>query len=99
MPVDSNLDKHRVMQAIRRGWVRQEQVEECLLELNTADSILGELQRRGWLNISRSASFAELAAHESRCQKPRSPPRPPAVPARATLTPTTWTRCWRKAIS
>ena len=50
MPVNSNLDKQRVLQAVRRGWVKQEQVEECLLELNTADSILNELERRGWLS-------------------------------------------------
>ena len=50
MPVDSQIDKHRVLQALRRGWVRQEQVEQCLLELDTADSIVAGLERRGWLS-------------------------------------------------
>ncbi|HWG20811.1 MAG TPA: serine/threonine-protein kinase [Terracidiphilus sp.] len=53
MPVDSNLDKRRVTEAMRRGWVRQQQVEECLLELNTADSIVGALARRGWLTAQQ----------------------------------------------
>jgi tetratricopeptide (TPR) repeat protein len=77
MPVDSNLDKHRVMQAMRRGWVRQEQVEECLLELNTADSILGELQRRGWLNQEQVSELC--GAGGARVTMPENEvPTPPA---------------------
>jgi tetratricopeptide (TPR) repeat protein len=50
MPVDSFIDKRRVLQAIRRGWVRQDQVEECLLDLDDADSIVEGLARRGLLS-------------------------------------------------
>jgi len=50
MSVDSYIDRRRVLQALRRGWVRQDQVEECLLELSSADSIVEGLARRGWLN-------------------------------------------------
>jgi serine/threonine-protein kinase len=53
MSVDSNIDKRRVLQAIRRGWVRQDQVEECLLELDSADSIVEGLARRGWLSSNQ----------------------------------------------
>jgi tetratricopeptide (TPR) repeat protein len=77
MPVDSNLDKHRVMQAMRRGWVRQEQVEECLLELNTADSILSELHRRGWLNQEQVSELC--GAGGARVTMPENAvPTPPA---------------------
>jgi tetratricopeptide (TPR) repeat protein len=61
MAMDSDLDKQRVMLAMRRGWVHQEQVERCLQELNTADSILDELARRGWLS---AAQVRELCGGE-----------------------------------
>ena len=77
MPADSNLDKHRVMQAMRRGWVRQEQVEDCLLELNTSDSILGELERRGWLSAEQVSELCGAAG--ARVTLPDNPvPTPPA---------------------
>jgi tetratricopeptide (TPR) repeat protein len=53
MSVDSFIDKRRVMQALRRGWVRQYQVEECLLELDPSESIVSGLARRGWLNADQ----------------------------------------------
>jgi tetratricopeptide (TPR) repeat protein len=79
MPVDSNLDKQRVTEAMRRGWVRQAQVEECLLELNTADSILGELERRGWLSAGQVKELCSGAG--GRITMPdMGAARPPTVP-------------------
>jgi eukaryotic-like serine/threonine-protein kinase len=62
VPLDSDLDKQRVTEAMRRGWVRQSQVEECLLELNTADSILGALERRGILSPAQVRQLCGDAA-------------------------------------
>lgn len=70
MAVDSNPDKQRVVEAIRRGWVRQDQVEECVLTYDTADSIIAGLARRGWLT---TAQVRELCGHEAgRVTQPES---------------------------
>jgi len=70
MRFDSELDKQRALEAMRRGWVRQTQVRQCLLELGAEESIVAALERKGLLTsaqvnelISSSKADAEPEAH------------------------------------
>ena len=73
MNVDSELDKLRVVEAMRRGWVQQEQVEACLLDLDTEDSIVEALARRGLLTREQvSALRDEVASGPTKREPPRS---------------------------
>lgn len=76
MPFDSELDKQRVAEAVRRGWVRQAQVEQCLFELDTEAPITGSLVRLGLLT---EAQLCELSASEVHISQPD--PHPPTLRA------------------
>jgi tetratricopeptide (TPR) repeat protein len=69
MRFDSELDKQRALEAMRRGWVRQAQVEQCQLELGTGESIVTALARRGMLT--------QAQAHEL-CSSSGAAPSPEA---------------------
>lgn len=59
MPFDRELDHVRVSEAVRRGWVRQAEVEACALELGAEALQLEVLARRGFLT---EVQFRALAA-------------------------------------
>ena len=69
--MDADIDRQRALQALRRGWVRREQLEACLAERKTAGSLVAELQRRGWLDADQVRQL-----HEGAVSVNRDPPDP-----------------------
>lgn len=66
----SEVDFQRAQEAIRRGWIKPEQVSECLRERNTAQSLLQALASRGWLSPSQVQRLMDVTVRIQPGPKP-----------------------------
>jgi tetratricopeptide (TPR) repeat protein len=76
MSFDSELDQQRVLEALRRGWVRQAQVDQCLRG-NADEPVVDALVRCGLLTERQRR---ELEAFEGRTSQIAPEPARPCVP-------------------
>lgn len=66
MPFDSKLDQQRVHEAMRRGWIRQEQVEQCIRK-DPSESVVDALVDCGLLTGEQRSTLSSFIAEQ---QKP-----------------------------